>query len=326
MSDNSKKDNGKIDGTKTEVKNNRPADEVLYLRMSTSERIQHFLLFTSFITLILTGFGLKFPEAFWVRWIVAVIGDNAFEARGIVHRIASLVMIAASLYHVYYVLFTERGKQLIRDFLPVKRDLTDFRDSMLYLIGMHEKKPRYGRFGYMEKMEYWAVVWGTVVMGATGFILWFENTFLKIVGTTGMDISTTIHYYEAILASLAILVWHFYFIFLNPDVYPMNKAWLKGYLTREQMKHEHPLELEQLEKGNEKEIETIISEPAKQDKPVNEKSGDEKIEAITLKKEKHETPAADKKETPATEKKDTENISIKESNKNDQEKNPEKRT
>ena len=224
-------------------------DNVMYLRMSVNERIQHFLLLSSFITLILTGFGLKFPEAFWVKWIVWVIGENAFEARGVVHRIASIVMLAASVYHLYYILFVPRGKQLIRDFLPTKKDLFDFRDSMLYLIGMNEKKPRYGRFGYMEKMEYWAVVWGTVIMGATGFILWFENYFLKIVGTTGMDISTTIHYYEAILASLAILVWHFYFIFLNPDVAPMNKAWSKGYLTRHQMEHEHPLELEQIDAG-----------------------------------------------------------------------------
>lgn len=237
-------------------------EDIKYLRMSKSERVQHFLLFTSFITLILTGFGLKFPEAFWVKWIVYIIGDNAFEARGVVHRVASIVMIAASLYHVYYILFTERGKQLVRDFLPCKQDLFDFKDSMLYLIGKSDVKPKLGRFSYIEKMEYWAVVWGTVIMGATGFILWFENTFLKIVGTTGMDISTAIHYYEAILASLAILVWHFYFIFLNPDVAPMNKAWSKGYLTREQMEHEHPLELEELDRKMQEEKEEAEKEAA----------------------------------------------------------------
>lgn len=237
-------------------------EDIKYLRMSKSERVQHFLLFTSFITLILTGFGLKFPEAFWVKWIVYIIGDNAFEARGVVHRVASIVMIAASLYHLYYILFTERGKQLVRDFLPCKQDLFDFKDSMFYLIGKSDIKPKLGRFSYIEKMEYWAVVWGTVIMGATGFILWFENTFLKIVGTTGMDISTAIHYYEAILASLAILVWHFYFIFLNPDVAPMNKAWSKGYLTREQMEHEHPLELEELDKKMQEEKEEADKEAA----------------------------------------------------------------
>ncbi len=265
-------------------------NEIMYLRMNRSERIQHFLLFSSFIILILTGFGLKFPEAFWVKWIVWVIGENAFEARGVVHRIASVVMLAASVYHIYYILFVPRGKQLIRDFLPTKKDLFDFRDSMLYLMGRNEEKPRYGRFGYMEKMEYWAVVWGTVIMGATGFILWFENFFLKYVGTSGMDISTAIHYYEAILASLAILVWHFYFIFLNPDVYPMNKAWFKGYLTREQMKHEHPAELEQFDKeiesGNAADTKDSIEKVNKEDE-------------ISL--SKNETDLPDKKETPDNE-------------------------
>ncbi len=249
------------------MKRHDDIDGIKYLRMNKSERIQHFLLLTSFITLILTGFGLKFPEAFWVKWIVYVIGEHAFEARGIVHRIASLVMIAASLYHLYYILFTVRGKQLVRDFLPRKQDLTDFKDSMFYLLGKTDEKPRMGRFSYIEKMEYWAVVWGTVIMGATGFILWFENIFLKYVGTTGMDISTTIHYYEAILASLAILVWHFYFIFVNPDVAPMNKAWSQGYLTREQMEHEHPLELEEIENQRNKEI----AEDENKEEPAGDK-------------------------------------------------------
>lgn len=224
-------------------------EEIKFLRMSFNERIQHFLLFSSFIVLILTGFGLKFPEAFWVKWIVFIIGENAFEARGIVHRIAAIVMIAASVYHIYYILFVPRGKQLLKDFLPGKQDLLDFKDSMIYLLGQSEIKPKLGRFSYIEKMEYWAVVWGTVIMTVTGFILWFENTFLKFVGTEGMEISSAIHYYEAILASLAILVWHFYFVFMNPDVYPMNKAWIKGTLTKEQMEHEHPLELEEIMKA-----------------------------------------------------------------------------
>lgn len=255
---------------KDKIKVQESFKDIKYLRMSFNERVQHFLLFTSFITLILTGFGLKFPEAFWVKWIVYIIGDNAFEARGIVHRIASLVMIGASVYHLYYILFVPRGKQLVRDFLPCKQDLIDFKDSMLYLIGRSDVKPRLGRFSYIEKMEYWAVVWGTVIMSATGFILWFENTFLKIVGTEGMEVSTAIHYYEAILASLAILVWHFYFIFINPDVAPMNKAWSKGYLTREQMEHEHPLELEELERKAAEEKAAAEAEKAEKEKKANE--------------------------------------------------------
>lgn len=227
-------------------------EETKYLRMSRNERIQHFFLLSSFIVLVITGFWLKFPEAWWVRWIVYIIGENAFEARGIIHRVASIVLIAVSVYHLIYIAFNRRGRKLVMDFLPRKTDLTELKDSMRYLTGKKSDKPRFGRFSYIEKMEYWAVVWGTVIMGATGFVLWFKDFFFKYISNTGMDIATAIHYYEAILASLAILVWHFYFIFLNPDVYPMNKAWLSGFLTKEEMEKEHPLELEEIEKITEK--------------------------------------------------------------------------
>lgn len=222
-------------------------EEEKYLRMSRNERIQHFFLLSSFIVLVITGFWLKFPEAWWVKWIVYIIGENAFEARGIIHRVASIVLILVSVYHLFYLAFNKRGRKLFMDFLPVKKDITDFTGSMLYLINKRPDKPRFGRFSYIEKMEYWAVVWGTVIMGATGFVLWFKDFFFKYISNTGMDIATAIHYYEAILASLAILVWHFYFIFLNPDVYPMNKAWISGLLTKEEMEKEHPLELEKIE-------------------------------------------------------------------------------
>jgi cytochrome b subunit of formate dehydrogenase len=115
-----------------------------------------------------------------------------------------------------------------------------------------DEKPKLGRFSYIEKAEYWAVVWGTFVMGATGSVLWFQNYFLPVINIYGMDLATAVHWYEAILASLAILVWHFYFIFLNPDVAPMNKAWFTGYLTRHQMENEHPLELEEIEEQKHK--------------------------------------------------------------------------
>ena len=224
-----------------------------YLRMSKNERIQHFLLLSTFITLVITGFMLKYPEAFWVKWITAIIGTKTFELRGIIHRIAAVMMLATSFYHLLYIIFNKRGRQLVKDLWFYKSDITDVLSSVKYLIFSSAPRPKLGRFSYIEKAEYWAVVWGTVVMGATGLMLWFENTFLPLIGMGGMNVATAIHYYEALLASLAILVWHFYFIFVNPDVFPMNKAWFTGYLTRKQMEHEHPRELEQIEKSLNKE-------------------------------------------------------------------------
>lgn len=221
--------------------------EAKYLRMTLNERIQHILLLSSFTVLVITGFGLKYPEAFWVRWIVAIVGENAFELRGLVHRVAAVAMVAASVYHLIYIIFTRRGRQLVADLWFRKQDITDVFTALKYYAGITKEKPKFGRFGYIEKAEYWAVVWGTVVMGLTGAFLWFENFFLPIIGMEGMEIATAIHFYEAILASLAILIWHFYFVFINPDVFPMNRAWFSGYLTRHQMENEHPLELAEIE-------------------------------------------------------------------------------
>ncbi|HET7453447.1 MAG TPA: cytochrome b/b6 domain-containing protein, partial [Thermoanaerobaculia bacterium] len=109
-----------------------------------------------------------------------------------------------------------------------------------------KERPRFGRFSYAEKTEYWALVWGTIVMTATGIVMWFDNTFIGLLTKLGYDVSRTIHFYEAWLATLAIIVWHLYFVIFNPDEYPMNLAWLTGVLSEREMTEEHPLELERL--------------------------------------------------------------------------------
>jgi cytochrome b subunit of formate dehydrogenase len=217
----------------------------LYLRMSLDERIQHGTLVVSFAALVFTGFALKFPDAWWVAPL-RNLSPVMFELRGIVHRIAGVIMVLAGLYHIYYVFFVPRGKQLIRDLFPVRQDISDAIGVLRYNLGNSPVKPKFGRFSYIEKSEYWALVWGTIVMAATGAILWFDNTFLGLLTKLWWDVAATVHYYEAWLATLAIIVWHFYFVIFNPDVYPMNLAWWKGTLTEEEMDEEHPLELEEI--------------------------------------------------------------------------------
>jgi cytochrome b subunit of formate dehydrogenase len=217
----------------------------LYVRMTLSERIQHGSLLVSFLVLVITGFMLRFPEAWWVRGIQH-LSDQVFDARSIIHRIAGVAMLTASFVHLWYVLFTERGKQLMRDLLPRIQDGRDAVAVFKYNIGLSGVKPKFGRFSYIEKSEYWALVWGTLVMAATGFVMWFDNTFIGIFTKLGYDVSRTIHYYEAWLATLAIIVWHFYFVMFNPDIYPINLAFWKGTISEEEMEDEHPLELEEI--------------------------------------------------------------------------------
>jgi cytochrome b subunit of formate dehydrogenase len=218
----------------------------LYERMSLNERLQHGTLLVSFIVLAVTGFMLSYPEAWWVRGIRGVV-PGLFETRSLMHRVAAVAMTAVSLYHVGYLAFTARGRRLVRDLLPALSDVWQAIANLKYLAWLSRVRPRFGRFGYIEKAEYWALVWGTIVMVGTGFVMWFENTSMQIITKLGWDIARTIHFYEAVLATLAILVWHIYFVVLNPDIYPMNLAWLTGKLSEAEMAEEHPAELDELQ-------------------------------------------------------------------------------
>ena len=217
----------------------------LYLRMTVNERLQHAVLVLSFTALVITGFMLRYPEAWWVVGI-RHLSSRAFELRSLAHRVASVVMLASGLWHLGYLAFTAAGRKLLRDLLPRWRDVTDPWRVLQYNLGLAPDKPAFGRFCYIEKAEYWAMAWGTALMTVTGIILWFDNTSMGYITKLGFDIARLVHFYEAVLATLAIVVWHFYFVVFNPDVYPMNLAWLTGRMSEGEMKEEHPLQLEEM--------------------------------------------------------------------------------
>lgn len=222
-----------------------PVAHRLYLRMTVNERVQHMFLAVSFVALAVTGFMLRYPEAWWVA-ALRHLSNNVFEWRSLSHRTAGVVMLAAGAWHVGYLAFTKPGRKLFFDLLPRWRDVTDPFGVLKYNLGFSPTKPAFPRFSYIEKCEYWAMVWGTVLMGVTGAILWFENASMGYFSKLGFDVARTIHFYEAVLATAAIIVWHFYFVIFNPDVYPMNLAWLTGRMSEGELREEHPLYLEEL--------------------------------------------------------------------------------
>ncbi|HSL87752.1 MAG TPA: cytochrome b/b6 domain-containing protein [Ignavibacteriaceae bacterium] len=219
----------------------------LYLRMTVNERIQHATMAISFIVLVITGFMLRYPDSWWVKHITDISTD-AFVYRSLIHRIAAVAMVAVCFYHIYYILFTKRGRQLVVDLLPRWKDFTDAIGVAKFNLGISKTKPELDRFSYVEKAEYWALVWGTIVMTVTGLLMWIYTDIAGSFTKTEWDIARTIHYYEAWLAFLAIVVWHFYFVIFNPDIYPMSLAWLKGTISEEEMADEHPLELKRIKK------------------------------------------------------------------------------
>jgi len=212
-------------------------------RMSVQQRWQHLTLLVSFIVLVITGFALRFPNS----WIAEILGNgNGERIRSIVHRIAGVVLIGAGFYHAAYLMVTREGRKLFRDLFPVRKDLFDVVQAMRYYLGLGGDKPKYGRFNYAEKAEYWALVWGTALMAVTGIMLWAKVWVGNLLARWWVDAATAVHFYEAILATLAILVWHFYQVFFDPDVYPMNWAWWDGKMPVEHYHHEHGLDTESI--------------------------------------------------------------------------------
>jgi len=195
------------------------------------------VLLTSFITLVITGFALKYPDS----WLSMIPGMGE-KARGIVHRIAAIAMISASVYHLVYLFVTREGRRMVKDMLPEPKDAFDALGTMRHYLGLGGSKPEFKRFTYAEKAEYWALVWGTALMGLTGIMIWAKVWVGNLLSRWWVDVATAIHFYEAILATLAILVWHFYQVFFDPDVYPMNWAWWDGKMPVEQYRHEHELD------------------------------------------------------------------------------------
>jgi cytochrome b subunit of formate dehydrogenase len=218
----------------------------VYVRMTRSERIQHILLLTSFLTLVVTGFALKYPDSVWALPFRYVPGG--FEARGWIHRIAAVVMVLDSVYHVYYLIASKRGRRFALDMIPTLQDAKDAVEQIGYYLGYRGHGARFPRFSYAEKAEYLALVWGTVVMVGTGFVLWFKTFFAQYMPIWGYTAAELIHFYEAILAFSAIVIWHFYAVFSHTEKSPYNPTWVTGQMTRHEMEHYHPKELEKIEK------------------------------------------------------------------------------
>jgi cytochrome b subunit of formate dehydrogenase len=227
-------------------------------RMSRNQRLQHATLLVSFFVLVITGFALKFPDS----WFAALLGMSE-KVRGLAHRTAAVVLIGVGVYHLFYIAFTRGGRQLLRDFLPVPRDASDVLRLLGYHLGLGREKPEFARFSYAEKAEYWALVWGLIVMAGTGIMLWARVFFGNLLPRWWLDVATAIHLYEAVLATLAIIVWHFYQVFLDPDVYPLNWAWWDGKMSFEHYREEHGLDSATL-------LEAVRPEPAEpaEAKPV----------------------------------------------------------
>jgi cytochrome b subunit of formate dehydrogenase len=204
----------------------RAADGVGPERMGAGFRIAHALLLTSFAVLVYTGFALKYPEAWWARPLA--VASNGIDWRAWLHRGAAIAMLVALGFHFGHLAVSREARRCIAGMRPTHHDWIEFRERVSWFLGHRSTPPQAPTLGYPEKLEYLALMWGLVIMSVTGFLLWFDDLLLRWLPKWISDVATVIHFYEAVLATLAILVWHFYFVIFDPVVYPMDTAWIRG--------------------------------------------------------------------------------------------------
>lgn len=212
----------------------------MFVRLTKNERIQHVILFVSTGLLIFTGFMLMGED--WAIKLFGTTGKSIFYWRGIVHRIAAVAVASVCFYHLYYVTFKADGRSWIRDMRPRLKDGIDAYRNVRYMLGTQPERPKLDRFTYLEKLEYFSVYFGMFIVISTGTMMWTQSYWPKFY----LDVADALHFGEAALAALAIIVGHIFSVHYHPHVYPMNRAFIDGNISETLIKEEHSLWYERL--------------------------------------------------------------------------------
>jgi thiosulfate reductase cytochrome b subunit len=217
-----------------------------FQRFNINLRLQHIGLFTSFLVLTLTGLPIKFEMSGISRFIVTLFGG--FDRMLTVHLVAAVVMLVVFIYHILYLIVSPVVlKKISWAILPSLKDFSDVFYDVLHMMGFRKDPPRFDRYSYKEKFDYWAVFWGIAIMGGSGLMMWFPQIAAQYVPRWVIDSARYAHTDEAMLAISAVFIWHFFNVHLNPRFFPMNPVWYRGTVSREEMEEDHPLELERLD-------------------------------------------------------------------------------
>jgi len=202
-------------------------------RLTSFELAWHWVMLVAFFMLALTGFALTFSESTIVRWVYgAGMSENT---RAFLHRFFAVLLLADMSLFLFYSFAARRGRRRWwLAMLPRIQDFKDFFATIAYFSFQRKEKPRYGIFNYAEKAEYWALWWGIVTMGLSGLVLWFSSELPSQAPGWIVPVAKVVHFYEAVLAVLAIIVWHLFHTIWHPDEYPLGTTFITGKLTRDE--------------------------------------------------------------------------------------------
>lgn len=214
-----------------------------YVRFSLSERIEHWIFITSFILLGITGLVQRYSETQISKAVVSALGG--VENIRLIHHVAAITTMLVVIYHIGalgYRVYVQRARLTM---LPLVSDVISAFHAALYYLGIRKDPPQQGRYTFEEKLEYWAVVWGTAIMAVTGFMMWNPIATTRFLPGQFIPAAKVAHGLEAVLAVLSILIWHMYQVFIRH----FNKSMYTGKISEKEMLHDHPLELADIKAG-----------------------------------------------------------------------------
>jgi len=218
--------------------------------------MEHLLLALTFALLVVTGVPQKFHNANWAQWLITVMGGVEFVRH--IHRFAAILSGLGALYHLVDGLYRLLVRRQPFAMLPRTKDVRDLLDTLKYFFGLAKRPPQFDRFDFRQKFDYWAVFWGIAIMGGSGFILWFPVQAARFLPGWVIPVAKAAHSDEALLALLAIAVWHLYNAHLNPTVLlldiSMGMSIITGKISERRLREEHPLEYANLMKPTPEEV------------------------------------------------------------------------
>jgi cytochrome b subunit of formate dehydrogenase len=225
------------------------AEAVHVVRFGRVERILHGVLMASFLGLSLTGLPLLFAERPWAVRLVGLFGG--YGVSGVLHRTFGVLLIACFAVHVGRVLdrlYRRREMGILwgpDSLVPQPRDVVEMLQHFRWFLGMGPR-PRFDRFSYWEKFDYWAVFWGMGIIGTSGLMLWFPRVFATVLPGWVFNVAFVVHGEEALLATVFIFTVHFFNGHLRPEKFPMDTVIFTGRVPLDEMKRDRPAEYERL--------------------------------------------------------------------------------
>lgn len=216
----------------------------MVVRFTPWARIQHAAVILLFALLLLTGLPQKWPQADFSRWLIDLMG-GIFVVRWL-HRVVGIVFAVFTFAHLAVAVVGIATRRMKPSMLLTRQDFRDTVENLRYYLGRRPEPPQVGRYDYRQKFEYWGLVFGSLIMVLSGFILYFPIAVSRLLPAELIPAAKVAHSNEAMLALLIILIWHMYGAHFNPEVFPFDTSIFTGKITKQRLAHEHPLEYEEL--------------------------------------------------------------------------------